>query len=570
MSAPSGVALDDSWSLHERAASAFNKPLEELRGSVQRAATPPDLVAAADPAHFQRACMLGLAGITDLGLDPSLPEPIREALRGLPPHYQEMLSLLLPAAQAIMAAAPDLRNIQHIEGMAGLLYQATQAANPATTVGVAAIGGATLGTLLMPGIGTAIGGALGVWLGGVNANKRDRRALERFSAAVKLMWTATEDLQNGTWNYLVHAVQKEGHTLPDAAYFETADAKWASLKAATDHVLNPGAPAPFRSAVETYLHDWGPHPEALYIVAHGCLPPYLLDLPSLASCVGRQLKLYPNDPRSDESSARLALEQGEFARALEAAERGLALAPKNERLRQAQVEALAALGRVAMAEEKVRLCRAANPETPPELALICGLLRGGRRDEAVERARAWLHRDGKPALIVDLLRSFPVTAPLLTDGSIPPSDVTTVLPGCAGRLQATVQRHLRADGTNSYYGEPPGEKGRNAREEFLQLQADEKVLYFHDWSLWHNAKTGLAVTTQRLLSKRMWEDTVSLELREVAASPTTVEGPVIRAGGHRIDVENVNLAHALERVLREAGALFTQPTTVGSERRESK
>src|SRR5262249_20981010 len=197
--------------------------------------------------RFQRACMLGLAAVTDLALDTELPPPVRTALRELTQHYQELLTVLLPAAQALAAAAPDLRNIQHIDGMSAVLFQATQAANPSTPVGVAAIGGATLGTLLLPGVGTAIGGALGVLLGGTQANKRDRRALERFAAAVKLMWTAIDDLHNNLWNRLVHSVQQaQGPVLPDAAYFDTAAARWESLKAAAHPTSLPGKPAPFR------------------------------------------------------------------------------------------------------------------------------------------------------------------------------------------------------------------------------------------------------------------------------------------------------------------------------------
>jgi hypothetical protein len=212
---------------------------------------------------------------------------------------------------------------------------------------------------------------------------------------------------------------------------------------------------------------------------------------------------------------------------------------------------------VADAEQAVRLSRPAGAGAPPELSLICGLLRGGRRAEAVERVRAWLHRDGKPALIVNLLRFSPLTAPLLTDGSIPSADLAAVLPGLAGRLQAVVQRYLPVDGANSCYGEPPGEKGRNARQEFLRLQADEQVLYFYDWSLWHNAKTGLAVTTRRLVWKCAWEDTVSVELPD-AASRVAVEGTVLSVGSRRIDLENVSLAHALGGMLHEAGQLLLQ------------
>jgi hypothetical protein len=550
------VALDFAWSLHVRVAAGFTKPLEDLRGRVQHAATPPELVAAADPSLFQRACMLGLAAVTDLALNESLPVPVRTALRELPEHYQELLTVLQPAAQALTAASPDLRNIQHIDGMGAVLFQATQAANPSTPVGVAAIGGATLGTLLLPGVGTAIGGALGVLLGGTQANKRDRRALERFAASIKLMWLAIDDLRNSVWNRLVHSVQEAGGPkLPDAAYFETADARWESVKSSAHAPSTPGAPARFRPAVEAYLRDWGPHPEALYVAALACLPPYPVDIEALTSHTARQTALYPADPGSQETTARLALEQGQFAQALESAEIGLRLAAKHEGLRHARLEALAALGRVSEAEEAVRVSRAATPAAVPELALIRGLMRGGQRNDAVERVRAWVRRDAKPALIVEHLSGSALTATLLADGAALSPEMAAVPPGKAGHWQAAVERHLKADGSISFFGQPSGDKARNAREAFLSLREGEKVLYFHDWSLWHNAKTGLALTTQRLLWKCAWQDVVAIELAEIAAESVKAAGTELHVGARSVDVENQALAAMLASVLRSGTAV---------------
>jgi hypothetical protein len=551
-----GTVPDFAWSLQRRVTAAMTKPLEDLRATLQRAATPPELVAAADPTHFQRACMVGLAAVTDIALDDKLPAPVRTALRLLPQRYQELLTMLQPASQALATAGPDLRNVQHVDGMSAVLFQATQVANPSTPVGVAAIGGATLGTLVLPGIGTAIGGALGVLLGGSQANKRDRRALERFAAGVKMMWAATDDLHNGLWNQLVHAVQTAGGpTLPDAAFFETADAHWESVKMAPQTAVPfPGLQAPFRPAVEAYLRDWGPHPEALYVATQVCLPPFPLDLEALVPIAARLAALYPNDPHAHETSARLALEQGDFARALDAADRGLNRASQQEGLRHARLEALAALGRVAEAEEAVRIARSANPSVPPELALIRGLLRGGRRAEAIERVRAWVHRDAKPAWIVQQLSGFPLTASLLAESAL--SELLAVPAGKAGQLQAAVERHLRADGAKSFFGEPPGVKGHNAREAFLHLQPGEKVLFFHDWSLWHNAKTGLALTTQRVLWKSGWQDSVEVQLSATSGTPIKAEGSVLHVGGRSVDVENEGLAAGLAQVLQEADAPY--------------
>ena len=307
------------------------------------------------------------------------------------------------------------------------------------------------------------------------------------------MWVAIDDLHAGLWNQLVRSTQQQGGPeLPDAAFFETADTRWQSLKPALQTAVAPGTPAPFRTSVEAYLRDWGPHPEALYAIGQGCLPVYQADLPALEGWVGIQQKLYPADPRTHENAARLALEQEDYARAVTAAERGLALAKKHSGLRLVWLEAQAAQGHVPQAEEAARLARQADPTAAAELALIRGLAHSGQRFEAVERIRTRVQRDGKPAWILQQLASFPATALLLAPGAAPIPELARVPAGVEGLLQAAVERHLGADAARATLGEPPGEKGQNARE-FVGLQPGELLLFFYDWSLWHNAKAGLAL-----------------------------------------------------------------------------
>ena len=123
MSAPARSGLEFAWGFHERVRAAFFPPLDDMRSVVRQATAGPALVDANDPSYFQRACMLGLAAVTDIALDTALPEPIRAVLRDLPHGYQDLLSRLQPAAQAVAAAAPDVRNIPHLEGLASLFHQ---------------------------------------------------------------------------------------------------------------------------------------------------------------------------------------------------------------------------------------------------------------------------------------------------------------------------------------------------------------------------------------------------------------------------------------------------------------
>jgi hypothetical protein len=416
---------------------------------------------------------------------------------------------------------------------------------------VAAIGGASLGTLVMPGLGTAIGGAIGVWLGGKQVSKRDRLTLQRFAAATKLMWAAVDDLHHGLWNQLVRSLRElQSPSLPDAAYFETATARWEAMimPKAGDH-----------DRLEVYLREWGPHPRALASAARLCLPPYPVDLAGLEKWTTLHQRLYPTDADAHESGARLALERQDFAAALPLAQQGLEIAPAHAGLREARLEALAALGRIGEAEEAARLIRQARPAVAPELALIRGLMRGGRRAEATERVRSWVRRDGKPAAIARQLRTFAATALLLAEGAAPIPELAGLLPGLDGRLQAAVEEHLHADGTTSFLGPPPQEKERHARAAWLHLEPDERLLYFYDWSLWHNAKTGLAITNRRLLWKCAWQDTIAVDLRAALGSRIAANKTVLTIGAQQVDIEDEALAAALAATLIEMLKALASP-----------
>jgi hypothetical protein len=417
---------------------------------------------------------------------------------------------------------------------------------------VAAIGGASLGTLVMPGLGTAIGGAIGVWLGGKQVNKRDRLTLQRFAAATKMMWAAVDDLHHGLWNQLVRSLRElQGPSLPDAAYFDTATARWEAMVMPKVDEL-----AAFHDRLDVYLREWGPQPRALASAARLCLPPYPVDLAGLEKWTTLHQRLYPTDPDAHESRARLALERADFAAAQQWAQQGLEIAPAHPGLREARLEALAALGRIAEAEEAARLIRQARPAVAPELALIRGLMRGGRRVEAIERVRSWVRRDGKPAAIARQLRTFAPTTLLLAEGTALIPELAGLLPGLNGRLQAAVEEHLHADGAKSFLGPPPQEKERHAREAWLHLEPHERLLYFYDWSLWHNARTGLAITNRRLLWKCAWQDAVAVDLHAAHGSRITANKAVLTIGAQQVDMEDEALAAALAATLTEMLEVF--------------
>jgi hypothetical protein len=546
-------SLELAWSLRERVMEAINAPLHELEKGVGVAADGPALAEANEPARFQHACMRGMAAVTDLALDEALPLRVRDALRALPGHYQELLTILLPAAAGLTAAAPELRGMKSLEGVAGLLHTATQAANPGTPVGVAAIGGATLGTLVMPGVGTVIGGAVGMLLGGRQVGARDRIALQRFADATRTMWAAVDELRRALWNLLVRSLREgDGPRLPDAAFFETADLRAEAVRVPP---RSSDAPGQLRQ-VETYLNEWGPHPEVLALAARLSLPPYPVDRERASRWVALHRRLYPADPAGFESAGRLGLEEGDFEGALRAADAGLAAGDARPGLREVRLEALAALGRVADAEEAGSRARQAGLGTVAELALVRGLLRGGSRAEAVEAVRAWARRDRKPALIAQQLLASAPTALLLAEGAAPIPELASLPGGAETELQAAVERHLAADGAQSFLGAPPADRSANAREAFLRLLPDERVLYFYDWSLWHNGRTGLALTNRRLLWKTAWQDPVAVDLRHGKDLVVRAEKAELRIGDRVADVGDEGQAGALARAVTEMVAVM--------------
>lgn len=79
------------------------------------------------------------------------------------------------------------------------------------------------------------------------------------------------------------------------------------------------------------------------------------------------------------------------------------------------------------------------------------------------------------------------------------------------------------DGENHFLGPPDRERFANAKKTFLRLRDGEKVLYFFDWSVWGNGKTGFAITSKRVQWKCLWEDPVRFRLAKLRPDTTEPE-----------------------------------------------
>jgi hypothetical protein len=415
-----------------------------------------------------------------------------------------------------------------------------------------AAGGAAIGSLLLPGVGTAIGGALGAYFGQKHATKKDIAVLDRFDRAAGLMWATVHDVQRSTWDHLIRALAETGEiALPDAAYFESAGSRWEQLKSTLVQGWSMENVVLVRQQIEGFIREFGPHPDALYLAGRTCVPPSTNDPAFSMRWASLHLQLFPQDPGAYENAADLALEEGDGLQALVIADRGLVVDATYQGLLNTRVEVLAFLGRYSEAESAMQGSLGADPHGP-RLALIRGLMRVGRSMDAVNQVREWIHREGRPAAVARELASQPLTAPLVSDLNLRIADFEGVRAGLDGELQGIVQQYLEADGVISFLSELPPEKQKNSREAFLDLQSGEVLLFFLDWSLWQNAKTGLAITNRRVLWKCMWGAPSVICLRDITLQGVAAEKSVLYISGHSVDVEDEQVAARLADVLREA------------------
>ena len=551
---PAPAVLDSQergWSFRDRVSTAYFGPLQILDLMIQQAQGLSAIVDAHDPAQFERACTTGLSAMSALALDTSLSPPLRNALRDILIHRRDLLNIIDPAGRALNRASGDVRGLHLPQGMAGFFHGAANGADSTTSAGRGALGGAIIGSLLLPGIGTAIGGALGGWFGQQHASKKDQDVLERFDSAARLMWEAVRDIFRSTWNQLIHLLQEAGETCPpDAAFYETASNRWDEFKTCVLQDVRIENILPIRHQIEGYVKSWGPNPDALYLAGRSCIPPYPDDPTFSTRWVSLHLQLFPRHPGAYENAADLALERGDYVQAMAMACRGLQVDPSYKGLLLTRLEVVASFGRYGEAESAMQSALALDP-LAPRLALIRGLMRAGRRLDAVAQVRQWVQHDDKPAAVARELAAQPLTAPLVTDYNLHIPEFARIPLGTDGELQGIVERYLCADGVKFFLGELPPDKQRNAREAFLQLQPGELLLFFFDWSVWQNATTGFVITSRRVLWKCVWQEPVITPLCQMVFQSVKAEKTVLHVNKQRIDIEDANLAATFTQVLRE-------------------
>jgi len=239
-----------------------------------------------------------------------------------------------------------------------------------------------------------------------------------------------------------------------------------------------------------------------------------------------------------------ALEKRDFAEACQFCKKGRATFPNEPGLWLSQIEALAASGNLSAAYAEERAARSTEIGRQATFHFIRGLIRGDRNIEAAVMLGRWMGEEGKPAAVTRSLRQDVITNCLIADHQL-------VLPsGVHGELAGIIQAKLKADQTR-FFGEPPPQILQNARAEFMSLRVGEEVLYFRDWSVWKNGKTGLVITNQRVLWKCLWEAPVSVELRELDLRKVSSTDNYLVINGNRVDIEAKDEAAALAETIKE-------------------
>ncbi len=157
---------------------------------------------------------------------------------------------------------------------------------------------------------------------------------------------------------------------------------------------------------------------------------------------------------------------------------------------------------------------------------------------------AWKAEDGRRFAITRQVRSDALLERLLLMGIIP-----TMTP--LEEMHGIVEAHLTSDGEKRFFGLPPRPRRKNARTEFLDLTGSETTLFFFDWSMWGNAKTGFALTTDRVVWKCIWEEPVRIPLSEIRHCDVSCEGSDLTIGTHTVDMDDEDLASAVKMAIDE-------------------
>lgn len=552
---PSVVAGDDPevepWSLYLRLKHVFEEPLMALVAAGQKEGQKLNsLLAATDDTQCERAAAAAIrAVVTALQSDPYLPRhPVLQDVSGRITQAQTaLLSLLSPALSGQRSRLEEVRKLGVTDNDAVKLLKAVgEAVSTESGTGLAVAAGSFIGHAIFPGIGGIVGGGLGGYLAGSQTDKQRQEALAKYAEASSHAVDTAAGIFTSLWDQLLAGLNigPGGRALPINSHFRQAAEQWERLAPTITNASSTRETQEGIRQILAFIEQWGPSPDALHYIVRLSLPPRTSDITIAATHAEQQQRLYPWIAVSSEDSADVAIERREFAAACACAQTGRAHFPQSPGLWVSHIEALAAMGSMGAAYAEEAAARKTEIGRSATFHCVRGLIRGGRDIEAAVMIGRWMGEDGRPAAIAKHLRDDVVTNRLIAEHQL------VVPAGVDGELAAIIEAKLKADASR-FFGEPPTEILQNAIKEYLALRSGERILYFRDWSVWKNGKTGFVITNQRILWKCMWEATVAIELHEVDTKSLSHADNYLLANGLRVDIEDKEEAAILVETLRE-------------------
>lgn len=541
---------DLSWHLRDLFLDAWTGPFEPVLVAIREASTMSELLTARDAGRIKSACEQGLAALGQFESRRELPPSFGRAMHHVVKDRTRWLRTLDDECRTLDQASQQVRALKLPDSTAASLIQgAVQANDAGTATGVGVIGGALLGGMLAPGIGHIIGGAVGAMVGQGEVDKKNGVVLDHYDQSAARLLGAVDLLFDALWDEVTDLVTEAGVRLLRSSHFAMANETWREVREQCLSELTPHKARLSRAKIEEFLGQWGVHQDALHSLIRLSLRPHNLPSSEVRHHARRQLEFYPRNATSHEDAADTELDLGDATEAIRIVERALSSYPGHVGLTLTQIEALAAAGHFEGARTVETTARQQGMDRSATLYLLRGLARNSQYEQAAALVNAWIQEDGKRTAILRWVRSDAVLEPLYLRGDLPSLSQDE-------ELQGIVETHLEEDRHKRFLGLPAPPRGRTAQKEFLDLANGELPLFFFDWSVWGNAKTGFALTTRRVVWKCLWEDPVRISLAAISAEGVAVTGSLLKVGDRQVDMEDEALARAVATTIIEMASIY--------------
>lgn len=532
-----------SWRLVTCVVESWWKPFTAVFDGIRDAGSPSALLAARSPQLLVNASASAIAELGKLEADPRVPESFGRTLRHVASRRDDLLVRLRAPADALEKASAQYRQLDLPEGTGQAVMQGiVSVIDMDSSTGKGMRSGAQLGNMLVPGIGAAVGGVLGAMFSSEHSGSRNQEIASNYDAASSRMLEAVDELSDAIWDECVELAAKSGLVVERSSFFARAAEAWQPLHERVLASAQPGSTARETAEVESFIATWGPSPDALSLLIRLSLAPYRSDV-DLAKVAALALELYPGSAAAHEDAADAYLQRGEWSVARRVAESGARSHPHHAGLGVSLVESLAADGADELAEKEER-------RLLPTIGRVAtvhrarGLVRRGDFSRAAHVVGVWRDADATPGAVALQVQRDPILGSLVERGIIAPLSPEQ-------EFRAIVESRLKSDGQKRFLGLPPEPREKNARLEIVGYLEGEATLFFFDWSVWGNAKTGFALTNRRVIWRCVWEDPVKLELNAIRPEAVHVAGTLLTIGERKVDMEDAELAEAAAMAILE-------------------